>query len=553
MGRFSFASCGFLLCATALTQAPPGYKTYENKLAALQFFYPVAYQELPLPPTEQVLVAKFLMKEKPAELKRIDESLYKAIEQQIHVYHFSLPAAVTGAAPGKPAEGEDKPADDKPSTVRELMEQRSRVTSWDEFAKRFGVWRFEEDARKPGYFKLVFTGDGWPLHDVKPVGYLVRKQVGSEIFGVYGFTLTPCEKALTTHVQKMAGSLVPADESGNAAVAAEAAIDKLYASGKFRAVDKRKSARSELPKGWKAVDTENYLIVHHSKNEGLVNQIAREIEAMRQLYSEMFPATGSMDTLSIVRICRTKEEYHQYGGPPGTGGYWHPGNEELVFYDYSYTMKTLDKDERRAMGGRVLTDADSMLVLYHEAFHQYIYYAIGEFSPHDWFNEGYGDYFSGAVVPNNTGKVLRIDPSPWRIHLIKDMCEFGEGFVPLKQVLEAERPVFYHPSRVGAFYASAWSFVFFLKHGKEAQANEQWSKILPNYLANVTQAYREEVAALGDKPTLEQKTVAGFNARKKAHKATFGALDLAELEKAWRKYVVDMKDPWPSQRKKRKQ
>jgi hypothetical protein len=544
--------CLLVLAATTLAQAPPGYKTYENKLAALQFFYPVAYQELPLPPTEQVLVAKFLLKDKPAELKRVDDALYKAIEQQIHVYHFALPAAVTGAAPAKPAEGEEKPADGKPSTVREAMEQRSRVASWDEFAKRFGAWRLDEDARKPGYFKLVFTGDRWPLPDIKPVGYLVKKQVGSEIFGVYGFTLTPCEKALVNHVQKMANGLDLADEGGNAAVAAEAAIDKLYASGKFRAVDKRKQARSELPKGWRAVDTENYLIVHHSKNEGLVNQIAREIEAMRLLYSELFPPTGPMDALSIVRVCRTKDEYHQYGGPPGTGGYWHPGNEELVFYDYSYTMKTLDKDERRAMGGRILTDDDSMLVLYHEAFHQYIYYAIGEFSPHDWFNEGYGDYFSGAVVPNNTGKVSRIDPSPWRIHRIKDMCEYGEGFVPLKQVLEAERAVFYHPSRVGAFYASAWSFVFFLKHDKEALAHEQWSKILPNYLANVTKAYREEVAALGEKPTLEQKTVAGFNARKRAHKETFGGIDLDALEKAWRQYVIQMRDPWPSQRKKRK-
>ena len=27
---------------------------------------------------------------------------------------------------------------------------------------------------------------------------------------------------------------------------------------------------------------------------------------------------------------KSLDEYHQYGGPPGTGGYWHPGEEELV-------------------------------------------------------------------------------------------------------------------------------------------------------------------------------------------------------------------------------
>ena len=179
-----------------------------------------------------------------------------------------------------------------------------------------------------------------------------------------------------------------------------------------------------------------------------------------------------MDSLSIVRVCRTKEEYHQYGGPPNTGGYWHPGNEELVFFDYSYTMKTMDEDERKRLEkAKVkLTDDDALLVLYHEALHQYIHYSCGEFSPHDWFNEGFGDYFSGAVVGDD-GKVLRIDPMPWRIHTVKDMCEYGEGFVPLKEILEAERAVFYNPARIRFFYAGAWSFIYFLKTSKEAAAH----------------------------------------------------------------------------------
>ncbi|MBP8301172.1 MAG: hypothetical protein KA020_12460, partial [Planctomycetes bacterium] len=78
-----------------LAQAPPGYKTYENKTAPLQFFYPVAYQEVPLPPTELVLVAKFLMKDRPLELKKVSDQLYKAVEQQLEVYRFDLPAATT--------------------------------------------------------------------------------------------------------------------------------------------------------------------------------------------------------------------------------------------------------------------------------------------------------------------------------------------------------------------------------------------------------------------------------------------------------------------------
>ena len=50
-----------LTVTVANAQAPPGFKTYENKLAPLTFYYPTAYKEVPLPPTEQLLVAKFVL------------------------------------------------------------------------------------------------------------------------------------------------------------------------------------------------------------------------------------------------------------------------------------------------------------------------------------------------------------------------------------------------------------------------------------------------------------------------------------------------------------
>ncbi|MFY9344146.1 MAG: hypothetical protein WAT39_16770 [Planctomycetota bacterium] len=366
-------------------------------------------------------------------------------------------------------------------------------------------------------------------------------------------SLTEHHKALQAQVTKVGASLKLA--AADAGDVAEATIERLYASGKYRAVDFRKQARAELAKGWKALDTENFLVVHHSKNEGLIKRIARDAEAMRALYAELFPAaagSAATDKPAIVRVCRTAEEYHQYGGPPRTGGYFHPGNEELVFYDYSYTMKTLDDDERKRLGKVKLTDDDSLLVLYHEAFHQYIHGAVGEFSPHDWFNEGYGDYFSGAVVGDSTGRVLRIDPSPWRIHTAKDMCEFGQGFIPLQEILEAERAVFYNPARVRWFYAGAWSFVFFLKHSKEAAAHPQWSKLLQTYFDGVKAGYQSELAKVGAEPDLAQKQMAGVLARKTALQQVMAGLDVQALESAWKKWVVEMKDPWPSKRQKAK-
>ena len=73
---------GFLLAAAAATaQAPPGYKTWENKLQRVTFHYPVVFQELPLPPTEQVLVAKYVLKDQPEELKKIDVRVWRQLRE----------------------------------------------------------------------------------------------------------------------------------------------------------------------------------------------------------------------------------------------------------------------------------------------------------------------------------------------------------------------------------------------------------------------------------------------------------------------------------------
>jgi hypothetical protein len=62
--------------------------------------------------------------------------------------------------------------------------------------------------------------------------------------------------------------------------------------------------------------------------------------------------------------------------------------------------------------------------------------------------------------------------------------------------------------------------------------------------------YAAELQKLGASPTIEQKTVAGAGVRKGALKKALDGVDVAELEKVWRQWVVDMKDPWPSKRQK---
>ena len=96
----------------------------------------------------------------------------------------------------------------------------------------------------------------------------------------------------------------------------------------------RVQARLDLPKGWKADDTENYILVFSTKDEPLIRLIKRELEAIRKEYEKLFPPLAPVTAVSRVRICKDRAEYSAYGGPPGSGGYWNWKAQELVFFDY---------------------------------------------------------------------------------------------------------------------------------------------------------------------------------------------------------------------------
>jgi len=194
-------------------------------------------------------------------------------------------------------------------------------------------------------------------------------------------------------------------------------------------------------KGWDALDTEHYLIVYNKEvKRTLLKNIAKQIEAIRaQVYEPLFPPAHEVKAISVVRVCKDSEEYHRYGGPGGSAGYWSRGDEELVFYQDKSNIK------------------DSLRVLYHEAFHQYIHYAVGDVAPHSWFNEGHGDYFAGH---DYVGGKFVPKPFRWRTGIIANALAQGT-YVPLRDFLKYTQGEYY--ANPGLCYAQGWSLVYFLR------------------------------------------------------------------------------------------
>ncbi len=258
---------------------------------------------------------------------------------------------------------------------------------------------------------------------------------------------------------------------------------------------KRSEIERSMVKGWDAIVSpdKNYIVIYNTKNGKnhlLAKVIAKRIEALRaQVYEVQFPPAKPITTVCIVRVCKDRQEYFAYGGPGGSAGYWSPGDEELVFYDASASKKP---------------DDDTLAVLYHEAFHQYIHYSVGRVAPHSWFNEGHGDYYAGAEYK---GGKFKIKPFQWRVGTVKGAIVQGprafteetdkdgnkrkrwenKGYTPLEDLVRfSQREYYAYP---GVSYAQGWSLIYFLREivPKNKKYNAKWGKILDVYF-NTLQA-----------------------------------------------------------------
>lgn len=242
-----------------------------------------------------------------------------------------------------------------------------------------------------------------------------------------------------------------------------------------------KTQIDKLPPGWSSLRTEHYLFLYNAE-KGFVKQMADQIEGMRAAYEELYPPDRPIEAISIVRVCNSVEEFQAYSGAgPGVGGYWASGQRELVFYDKHPRDETL-------------------CVLNHEALHQYIYYFYGELAPHSWYNEGHGDYFSGAELTKSyritgygaaPGGFNRRDFIKERVRLARQGKSLAEGAAPpLKELLNYSQPEYYSNARPVGFYPEGWAVVHMLRQSK--RLSPKVAKILPDYLENLLAARHEK-------------------------------------------------------------
>lgn len=234
---------------------------------------------------------------------------------------------------------------------------------------------------------------------------------------------------------------------------------------------------------------------------GLTEKEKREKELEKKMAAELFGGADprELSRCSVVRIFTDHGQYMSYGAPGGSAGYWSATDRELVLYD------------DQADGGR----KDTWIVLNHEAFHQYIFYLYGNISPHSWYNEGTGDFYSGLEYKN---KRFNLKANLWRRDTIKAVVQANKH-VPLADFVRFTQPEYYGTNKFGAQignnYAQGWSLIYFLRTGKKnfpKNWDPAWDEILSTYF--------RVLATSGD---LDQAVTEAFQ-----------GIDFDALEAAWK-------------------
>jgi len=299
--------------------------------------------------------------------------------------------------------------------------------------------------------------------------------------------------------------------------------------------------------GWEAIGTpsERFVILTHSDDYDFVKETINRLEVSRDIYEEDFPPPASFDAVSVVRICKDRQEFQKFSGMGGgTAGYFSPQSVELVLYDDVSTNRN-----------------NTYAVLSHEAFHQYCHFLFDESEAHRWFDEGHGDYYGGLDIKGRRGKITPTMPGGLnRLPIIKEMVREGRTF-DLEEHLNASHREW--QSGGVPSYCQSWSIIYMLREGMERNVSRRyWKKeyadIIPNYTTTLTQGFREAYAEIlaereeaakkrGKELTPAERKVNRFmldprqkeEIWKKAMAASWGKIDLKEFEENWLAFIED--------------
>lgn len=235
-----------------------------------------------------------------------------------------------------------------------------------------------------------------------------------------------------------------------------------------------------------------HFVVECDVDQAYTDWISKNLELIYAKYSSIFPQQTKPKNKFRCYVFKDQKEYYDNGAPKNTGGFYMDFFKKLVFF-------------------RQAKDSDTLLVLYHEAFHQFLAYYLSD-AP-QWFNEGHGDYF-GPSAWNEKTRQMDIRTNSWRLPGIQQAIRSGK-YQPLQKLMCMTHAELYDEKTIGLNYAQSWSLVYFLWHYEKGK----YAKCLQLYF----------------------KALMDGDGLRESYQKAFGKTDMAKLEEEWKAFTLGLR------------
>jgi hypothetical protein len=335
-----------------------------------------------------------------------------------------------------------------------------------------------------------------------------------------GFILISSSSTGVRTVQKTSSPTISQEDFGYALKAFDASAKSFW----IYDAATRQGMTVKLDKGalcsdWQMLRSSkgNYLI-EYATSADYAKKCGEELEQIQSLYRMAIPSAKGIPQCR-VKVFDREEDFMYYGQMPGAAAYWSPGQEEVVCYKFEGDKVTLDSKEEFTVAEERPAEKTTFKILYHEAFHQYMFYMMGRgrriYVP-SWLNEGLGDYFFGGEWTKNRGK-FDIGINDWRVKTIVDAVKKNEH-VGLDKIFHYEQMQYY--SNAHLCYAEGWAINYFFMKSPVARKAGYFQ---------IPLKMLEALKAGGDWEKATEKALAGY--------------DLKKMEEEWKAFVLTLPIP----------
>jgi hypothetical protein len=235
----------------------------------------------------------------------------------------------------------------------------------------------------------------------------------------------------------------------------------------------RTAARKSIAnmKDWWFAETPEYIFLSNIRSatgKNLVKELQGAMPVLRGAFAKLIPPFDTSTDVSVVRIFEEPQAYKQYVGKEieWSVGVWISMRRELVILSQGRNQE------------------QTLEIIKHEGFHQYLFYAASMIENSMWFNEGHACFFEVADI-DTKGRVEI--PENRRVGSLLDNLDTVAGLIP--KILHAGHAAFYSGTdqQRNMNYTTAWALVYFLRKGAPAEKLTAYGGIIDTYLRKLAE------------------------------------------------------------------